>query len=48
MEDVKRTARRTTAEHIIKKLAIRNMTGHYRHTAAEAASKRPWRPTVTA
>ena len=36
MEDVKRTARRTTAEHIIKKLAIRNMTGHYRHTAAEA------------
>lgn len=36
MEDVKRTARRTTAERIIKKLAIRNMTGHYRDTAAEA------------
>lgn len=36
MEDVKRTAHRTTAEHIIKKLAIRNMTGHYRDTAAEA------------
>lgn len=36
MEDVKRTARRTTAECIIKKLAIRNMTGHYRDTAAEA------------
>lgn len=36
MEDVKRTAHRTTAEHIIKKLAIRNMTGHHRHTAAEA------------
>ncbi len=36
MEDVKRTARRTTAERIIKKLAIRNMTGHYRNTAAEA------------
>lgn len=36
MEDVKRTARRTTAEYIIKKLAIRNMTGHYRDTAAEA------------
>lgn len=36
MEDVKRTAHRTTAEHIIKKLAIRNMAGHYRDTAAEA------------
>lgn len=36
MEDVKRTAHRTTAERIIKKLAIRNMTGHYRDTAAEA------------
>lgn len=36
MEDVKRTVHRTTAEHIIKKLAIRNMTGHYRDTAAEA------------
>lgn len=36
MEDVKMTARRTTAERIIKKLAIRNMTGHYRDTAAEA------------
>lgn len=36
MEDVKRAARRTTAERIIKKLAIRNMTGHYRNTAAEA------------
>lgn len=36
MEDVKRTEHRTTAEHIIKKLAIRNMTGHYRDTAAEA------------
>lgn len=36
MEDVKRAARRTTAERIIKKLAIRNMTGHYRDTAAEA------------
>ncbi len=36
MEDVKRTARRTTAEHIIKKLAIHNMAGHYRDTAAEA------------
>ena len=36
MEDVKRTAHRTTAERIIKKLAIRNMTGHYRNTAAEA------------
>lgn len=36
MEDVKRTAHRTTAEHIIKKLAIRNMTGHYRDTAAKA------------
>lgn len=36
MEDVKRTAHRATAEHIIKKLAIRNMTGHYRDTAAEA------------
>lgn len=36
MKDVKRTARRTTAERIIKKLAIRNMTGHYRNTAAEA------------
>lgn len=36
MEDVKRTVHRTTAEHIIKKLAIRNMAGHYRDTAAEA------------
>lgn len=36
MEDVKRTAHRTTAERIVKKLAIRNMTGHYRDTAAEA------------
>lgn len=36
MEDVKMTARRTTAERIIKKLAIRNMTGHYRDTATEA------------
>ena len=36
MEDVKKTARRTTAERIIKKLSIRNMTGHYRDTAAEA------------
>lgn len=36
MEDVKRTAHRATAERIIKKLAIRNMTGHYRDTAAEA------------
>lgn len=36
MEDVRRTARRTTAERIIKKLEIRNMTGHYRDTAAEA------------
>lgn len=36
MGDVKKTARRTTAERIIKKLSIRNMTGHYRDTAAEA------------
>lgn len=36
MADVKKTARRTTAERIIKKLSIRNMTGHYRDTAAEA------------
>lgn len=36
MADVKRTAHRATAERIIKKLAIRNMTGHYRDTAAEA------------
>lgn len=36
MEDVKKTARRTTAERIIKKLSIRNMTGHYRDTATEA------------
>ena len=36
MEDVKRIARRATAERIIRKLAIRNMTGHYRDTAAEA------------
>ena len=37
MEDVKKAARRTTAERIIRKLSIRNMTGHYRDTAAEAA-----------
>lgn len=36
MEDVKKAARRTTAERIIKKLSIRNMTGHYRDAAAEA------------
>ena len=36
MEDVKKAARRTTAERIIGKLSIRNMTGHYRDTAAEA------------
>ena len=36
MEDVKKAARRTTAERIIRKLSIRNMTGHYRDTAAEA------------
>ena len=36
MADVKKTARRTTAERIVRKLSIRNMTGHYRDAAAEA------------
>lgn len=36
MEEVKRAAHRATAERIIKKLALRNMTGHYCETAAEA------------
>lgn len=36
MDNVRSAAYRTTAESIIKKLALRNMIGHYRETASDA------------
>lgn len=36
MDNVRGAAHRATAQSIIKKLALRNMTGHYCDTAAEA------------
>lgn len=36
MDDIKRVAHRATANSIIKKLTLRNMTGHYCDTAQEA------------
>lgn len=36
MDDTRMAARRATASSIVKKLELRNMTGHYRDTAAEA------------
>lgn len=36
MDNVRSAAHRATAQSIIKKLALRNMTGHYCDTAAEA------------
>lgn len=36
MDDIKRVAHRATANSIIKKLTLRNMTGHYCDTAREA------------
>lgn len=36
MDNVRSAAHRATAQRIIKKLALRNMTGHYCDTAAEA------------
>lgn len=36
MDNVRSAAYRTTAESIIKKLALRNMIGHYCETASDA------------
>lgn len=38
MDNVRSAAYRTTAESIIKKLALRNMIGHYCETESDASS----------